>query len=651
MTEIPLIARRLFFGNPDHASVQLSTDSTSISWLAPLAGVLNVWIASRGDPATARPVTRDTGHGIRIYHWAHTNSHILYMQDKDGDENWHLYAVDLASGNTRDLTPFDGVQAQLNAVSHKMPEEVVVGLNNRNPQWHDIYRINVVTGKITLLLQHDRFVEVTVDDDYRLRYASQMTADGGMELYIPADDDWQHWDTIPAEDMLTTKQAGFNKANRNIFMKDSRGRDTSALVEIDSETRESILLAADPQADVADVVRHPTEKHVQAVSFVYDRKRWQVLDPSIEPDLTHLRAVTDGDVEIACRSLDDYYWIVLYVVDDGPARFYLYDRRNRATTFLFTTRRDLENQPLAKMRSVIIQSRDGLDLVAYYTLPLGSDHNNDGIPDRPLPMVFTPHGGPWSRDFWGYHPWHQWLANRGYVVLSVNFRASTGFGKAFINAGNREWGGKIIEDQIDAVQWAMQAGIADRDRVAVMGGSFGGYSTLAGLTFTPELFACGVDLVGVANLITWMESTPPYWRPFLNLLVERVGDYRTEEGRSFLKEHSPLTHVDRICRPLLVVQGANDPRVRQAESDQIVQKMQVKGLPVIYVLYPDEGHGLARPENNLSFYALVEAFLAAYIGGRHESIGNDFEGSSARILTGAEEIPGVQDMTAVSGEG
>ena len=651
MAEVPLIARQLFFGNPDRASVQLSPDGTHISWLAPLAGVLNVWVASRSDLATARPVTHDTGRGVRIYLWAYTNSHILHVQDKDGDENWRLYAVDLATGSARDLTPFDGVQTQLNAVSHKLPEEVVVGLNNRNPQWHDIYRINLVTGKMTLLLQHDRFAGVTVDDDYRLRNAIQMTADGGMEFYIPAAGDWQLWDSVPAEDILTTEQVGFDKANRNMFMKDSRGRDTSALMEINPETRESRVLAADAQADVADVVRHPTEKHIQAVSFIYDRKRWQILDASIEPDLTHLRSVTDGDVEIASRSLDDRYWVVLYVVDDGPARFYLYNRRNRGTTFLFSTRRDLENQRLAKMRSVIIQSRDGLDLVAYYTLPLGSDRNNDGIPDHPLPMVFTPHGGPWGRDFWGYHPWHQWLANRGYAVLSVNFRASTGFGKAFINAGNREWGGKIIEDQVDTVQWAMQAGIADRNRVAVMGGSFGGFSTLAGLTVTPELFACGVDLVGVADLITWMESIPPYLKPFLDLFVKRIGDHRTKEGRSLLRKHSPLTHVDRICRPLLVAQGANDPRVRQAESDQIVQAMQARGLPVTYLLYPDEGHGFARPENSLSFHALAEAFLAAYIGGRHEPVGNDFEGSSARILTGAEEIPGVQDITAVSGEG
>jgi dipeptidyl aminopeptidase/acylaminoacyl peptidase len=301
------------------------------------------------------------------------------------------------------------------------------------------------------------------------------------------------------------------------------------------------------------------------------------------------------------------------------------------------------------MRSVVIKSRDGLDLVAYTSLPPGSDRDSDGIPERPVPMVLMPHGGPWGRDFWGYNPWHQWLANRGYAVLCVNFRSSTGFGKAFTNAGDHEWGGKIIEDQADTVQWAIEAGIADPQRVAVMGGSFGGYSTLAGLTFMPELFACGVDLVGPSNLITLLESVPPYWKPMLELFTTRVGDFRTEEGRALLKKHSPLTYADRICRPLLIGQGANDPRVKQAESDQIVAAMQAKGIPVTYVLYPDEGHGFARPENNLSFNAIAEAFLARCLGGRYEPIGADFANSSLQVLTGADQVSGLPEALADRG--
>ena len=645
---IPLIPRKVLFGNPDKASVQLSPDGSQIAYLAPRDGVLNVWVTSRENLDAARPVTNDTGRGIRFYLWAYTNAHILYIQDKNGDENWRLYSVDLNTLEVKDLTPFEGVQTQLKNVSPKHPEEVVVGLNNRSPQWHDIYRINLLTGAKTLLEQNDSFADFLVDDDYRVLSAFRMTPDGGLDIFKPAErGGWETWDNIPAKDVMTTNPVGLDKASTVVFMKDSRGRNTSAVVACKLDTKEMTLLAEDPQADAQDVVCHPTEKHVQAVSFIYERKRWQVLDKSIEPDLAYLRTVADGDVEVVSRTLDDNFWIVLYLVDDGAARFYLYDRQRRQASFLFTNRRDLEGQPLAKMYSAVIRSQDGLDMVAYYTLPLGSDSNADGVPDKPVPMVFTPHGGPWGRDFWGYNPWHQWLANRGYAVLNVNFRSSTGFGKAFVNAGNFEWGGKILADQVDAVQWAIQKGIADPHRVAVLGGSFGGYSTLAGLTFYPETYACGVDLVGPSNLITLLESMPLYWRPRLEMVTTRVGDHRTEEGRALLTKHSPLTYVDRICRPLLIGQGANDPRVKQAESDQIVQAMQAKDISVTYVLYPDEGHGFARPENNLSFYAIAEAFLAKCLGGWYEAIGDDFKGSSLQVLTGAEGIPGLLEALAV----
>jgi dipeptidyl aminopeptidase/acylaminoacyl peptidase len=648
--DIPLIPRRALFGNPDRASVQVSPDGTYLAWLAPRDGVLNVWVAPRENLAAARPVTQDTGRGIRSYLWGLTSTHILYVQDKNGDENWRLYVVDLQSDAVQDLTPFEGVQTRLIKVSPKFPQEVIVGLNHRNPQWHDIYRINIVTAERTLLLQHDRFLNVVVDDDYRLRHAVQMTPDGGVDIYVPSGDDWLLWDTVPAEDMLTTSTVGFDKTSRLIYMKDSRGRDTSALVELDPASKESRVLAADPQADAADVVRHPTEKHVQAVSFIYDRKRWQILDPAIEPDLAYLGTVAHGDVEVVSRTLDDDYWVVLYLVDDGPARFYLYDRQRRAARFLFTNRQALEGQPLVNMHPRVIPSRDGLDLVAYYSLPAGADSDGDGIPDQPVPLVFMPHGGPWGRDFWGYNPWHQWLANRGYAVLALNFRASVGFGKAFVNAGDLQWGGKILEDQIDAVHWAIKQGIADQARVAILGGSFGGYSTLAGLTFTPDVFACGVDIVGPSNLITLLESMPPYWKAVLEMFTTRVGDHRTADGRALLTKHSPLTYVDRIRRPLLIGQGANDPRVKQAESDQIVRAMQAKGIPVTYVLYPDEGHGFARPENGLSFNAITEVFLATCLGGRFEPIGDDFEGSSLTVPVGAHDVPGLAEALAAGGQ-
>lgn len=645
---LPLIPRQILFDNPDRAALTISPDGQRLMWLAPLDGVLNIWVAPRDDLAAARVLTRNTGRGIYSCFWAHNKDYILSLQDDAGDENWHLHAVELATGDSRDLTPFEVVTVKFNTRSRLFPDEVIVGLNHRNPQWHDIYRINIVTGEMTLLLEHDRFANVIVDNEFQMRIAAEMTDEGGATCYQMIDGDWQHWTEIPSEDMYTTGLLGFDKSNKTLYMQDSRDQNTAAIVEVDLATNEKRLLATDPQVDAVGHMRHPTEKHIQAVSFVYDRKRWQILDPDIEADIEYLHTVADGDFAISSRSRDDQFWTVVYVIDDGPARFYLYDRQKSIANFLFTSQKALENQPLAKMHSMVIEARDGLEMVGYYSLPPGADSKNDGVPDQPLPMVFTPHGGPWYRDVWGCNRWHQWLTNRGYAVLSINFRASTGFGKAFLNAGNLEWGGKIIEDQQDAVEWAIKTGIADPERMAVMGGSFGGYSVLAGLTQTPELFACGVNQVGVVNLETWMETIPEYWKPLLDLLRARVGDPRNEEGRALLKKHSPINYADRICKPLFVAQGANDPRVVTAEPEQIVEAMQDNGVAVTYVLYPDEGHGFMRPQNNRSFYSMVEAFLAKHIGGRYEPIGNDFEGSSAELLVGADLIPGLPETLTAS---
>ena len=639
---IPLIPREILFGNPDKASVRLSPDGTQIGYLAPVEGVLNVWVGPASDPATARPVTHDTDRGIRYFGWAYTNEHILYIQDKGGDENWRLYSVDLKAGEVKDLTPMEGVQARVQQMSHKFPHEILIALNDRDPRFHDIYRLNIRTGEMMLIQENPEFAGFDTDDEYNVRFATRVTPDGGGEIVKPAGEgEWELFIKIPTEDIYTTNPIGFDKSGEVLYMIDSRGRNTGALTAIDLETGEQTLLAEHPQADVGGLMAHPTEKTLQAVAFTYERRKWQILDESIAADLDYLSSVADGDVEIVSRTLDDRHWIVVYLMDNGPVRYYHYDRESRDTRFLFTNRKDLEGMPLASMVPVVIESRDGLKMVSYYTLPVGSDSDADGRPDEPRPMVLLVHGGPWARDSWGYHPQHQWLANRDYVVLSVNYRASTGFGKEFTNAGIREWGAKMHDDLIDAVEWAIQAGIADPKRVAIMGGSYGGYATLWGVTHDPETFACGVDIVGPSYLPTLLESIPPYWQPQIELMATRVGDHRTEEGRAFLAERSPLTYAVQIERPLLIGQGANDPRVKQAESDQIVQAMRDKSIPVTYVLYPDEGHGFARPENRLSFYAVAEAFLAEWVGGRYEPVGNDFEGSSITIPVGREEVPGL----------
>jgi dipeptidyl aminopeptidase/acylaminoacyl peptidase len=644
--EIPLIPRKLLFGNPDKTQARISPDGVKLSYIAPVNGVLNVWVGPVENPEAAKPVTNDTNRGIRFHQWAYTSKHILYIQDKGGDENWRIYGVNLETGDVTDYTPIEKVNARIESLSPRKPERVVIALNDRNEQLHDLHILNLKTGERTLLIQNDEgFLSYTVDDEFRVRMGSRMTPDGGMDIMTRKEDNtWELFAHVPMEDMLTTQVFGFDASGRYLYLADSRERNTSALVQYDTQTNEFKLLAEDPRADLSGVIVHPTELRVQAVSFTFDHRYWQVLDPSIQADLDFLATVERGEVDVVSRTEDDQHWIVAYTMDNSPVRYYRYERAEREAHFLFSNRKELEDKPLARMQSVIIKSRDGLDLVSYLTLPAGSNMHGQGRPAKPLPMVLFVHGGPWGRDDWGFNPYHQWLANRGYAVLSVNFRASTGFGKAFTNAGNMEWGAAMHNDLLDAVDWAVQEGIADKNSVAIMGGSYGGYATLAGLTFTPDVFACGVDIVGPSNIITLLETIPPYWTPMLEMLTSRMGDHRTEEGRAFLKSRSPLTYADRIRKPLLIGQGANDPRVKQAESDQIVQAMQSKNIPVTYVLYPDEGHGFARPENNMSFSAVAEAFLAGILEGRFEPIGEDFEGTSITVPTGAEQVSGLVDV-------
>ncbi len=637
----PLIPREVLFGNPERASVQISPDGTRLAFLAPADGVLNVWVAPADKPEAAAAVTRDRGRGIRAYFWAYTSRHVVYLQDKDGDENWRVFTVDLGTQAIQDLTPQAGVQARIDGVSHKFPEHVLVGLNDRDPQLHDLYRVHIVTGEKSPVLENEGFVGFVCDDDYQPRLAMRVTAEGGSELLARSGATWREFLKIPPTDTITTNPAGLDASGRKLYMLDSRGRNTSALMAVDLESGQGELIAEDLRTDVSGLLVHPIKKVIEAVAFNHERRHWKILDPAVQADFEYLRSVADGDFDVTSRTRDDTRWIVAFEVDAGPVRYYLYDRARKSARFLFTNRPKLEGLTLARMLPVVIRSRDGLELVSYLTLPAGSDPDGNGRPDRPLPMVLWVHGGPWAREEWGYHPYHQWLANRGYAVLGVNFRGSTGFGKTFVNAGDKEWGGKMHLDLVDAVEWAVNEGIADRAKVAIMGGSYGGYATLVGLTFTPELFACGVDIVGPSSLVTLLESVPPYWVPLLNMFTARIGDHRTAEGRAFLLERSPITHVDKIRRPLLIGQGANDPRVKQAESDQIVAAMQAKRIPVVYVLFPDEGHGFARPENNLAFNAVTEAFLAQHLGGRYEAVGDDFTGSSVQVPNGAEQVPGL----------
>jgi dipeptidyl aminopeptidase/acylaminoacyl peptidase len=661
-TEEKLIPRQVIFGNPDKASLRISPNHQMISFLAPVNNVLNVWVAPVDKPENAVAITKDTLRGIRIYFWAYNNEQVIYLQDLGGDENWQVHAVNVKTKEDKILTPFEEIigpdgtpvtlpngkklrpRAQIQEVSYKYPNEILIGLNTRNPQFFDIYRLNINTGDLKMIQKNERFLGFQTDDDFNIRYAIESTPDGGTEIFVPdSKGGWKSFDKIPMEDGLTTSPITFDKTGKILYMIDSRGRNTAALVSVDLETGNKKVIFEDPRADLSNVMIHPTEKTIEAAAAEYLRTEWKVLDNSVKADLDYLKTVADGDLNVTSRSLDNNVWTVAYVKDDGPVNYYIYDRPNKKAKFLFTNRKELENVHLAKMYPVEIKSRDGFTLVSYLSLPYNSDTNMDERPNNPLPMVLYVHGGPWARDSWGYNTYHQWLANRGYAVLSVNYRGSTGFGKDFINAGNKEWAGKMHDDLIDAVNWAVDEKIADKEKIAIMGGSYGGYATLVGLTFTPDEFACGVDIVGPSNLQTLLETIPPYWTPMLNMLTTRVGDHRTVEGRKLLKERSPLTYVDKIKKPLLIGQGANDPRVKQTESDQIVKALQGKNIPVTYVLYPDEGHGFARPENRLSFNAVAEIFLSQILGGRSEPIGNDFKNSSITVPNGLEYVPTLKE--------
>ena len=661
-TQISLIPRAALFGNPSRIMAQISPTGSAMAFIAPSDGVLNVFVGPLTNPGEARAVTHNTVRGVNNFAWAYTGEHILYADDANGDENFRVYAVNVKTGEKKDLTPLSGVRAEIFKISSKFPSEVVLGLNDRDPKLHDVYWVNLDTGERTLVLKNEQWGEMVVDDDFKVRLGAKTNADGSVTWNWLNDDGTPKGEfvTFSLADTASSRVEGFDASGKILYIVDSTGRNTGAVYQVNADTGEKRLVIRDDKADAGAMLVHPETGIVQAVSFETDRARWTLLSEELSKDFQALRKTNvTGDMIIQSRSLDDRYWVVSFIEDDAPAKTYLYDRGEAtkdasgkvtrgapSTTFLFANRPELENAPLVKMHPVTITARDGLKLVCYYSLPLQRDPDMNGKPDKPAPLVLNVHGGPWARDSWGLRPEHQWLANRGYAVLSVNYRGSEGFGKEFLNAGNKEWAGKMHDDLIDAVDWAVKQGIAEPDKVAIYGGSYGGDASLVGLTFTPDKFACAVDIVGPSNLQSLLTSFPEYWQAFMDNMAARVGDPRTEEGKEFLKSRSPLTFVDRISKPLLIAQGANDPRVKQAESDQIVSAMKTKNLPVTYVLYPDEGHGFRRPENRMSFYAVAEAFLAQHLGGRFEPFGDAFKGSTIDVKEGSDQIPGLSEALA-----
>ncbi|MEP5937171.1 MAG: S9 family peptidase [Erythrobacter sp.] len=639
----PLIPRDALFGNPSRAMGKISPDGQWLSWLAPLDDVLNVWMAPVGDPTDAKAMTRSIDRPIQQYMWSPDSGSLLYIQDKGGDENYLLYGVNIATGEETSLTPFENTRVDIVGGSETIRDAILIGLNNRDPQFHDVHWLNLNSGELTLVLENDGYAGFMADDTLTLRMAMRQNEAGGTDYFhvignVVADEPFS---ATQMEDSLTTNPAGYTNDGTTLYWLDSRGRDTAALYAEDVASGERTLVAEDDKADIGGTLRNTRTGVIEAYSVNYLKTEWTAIDPEIGAAFAFLQSQFDGQVGVSSRTDDDRKWIVWNDPLTASTSTYIYDRDAGTLTPFYVSRPELEGMPLQPMHTVEISARDGLTLPSYLTLPAGSDSEGSGRPASPAPMVLVVHGGPWARDGYGFNSLHQLLANRGYAVLSTNFRGSTGFGKNFINAANKQWGLAMHDDLIDAVDWAIDQGIAEPDQVAIMGGSYGGYATLAGLTFTPEKFACGVDIVGPSNLETLLETIPPYWEPMVKIFHERMGNPGTEEGLALLKAASPLYKADQITKPLLIGQGANDPRVKQAESDQIVTAMKSAGIPVTYVLYPDEGHGFARPVNSISFFAIAENFLAECLGGRAEPVGDVMTPSTAEIVEGAAHVQGL----------
>jgi dipeptidyl aminopeptidase/acylaminoacyl peptidase len=632
-----LVPRQVFFDEPDYIDVRVSPDGASLAWLAPIDRVNNLWVAPIADPAAARPVTRVTGRSIGSYfRWAHTNRHLIYFRDHDGDENYRAFSVDIATSAVVPLTPDDGVKSFMQEIDHKFPEQVLFRHNQRDKRYFDLFGINIVSGASELKFENPDFLDLITDSAFQLRLGSRVNAAGTVEIFErQADGSWQPFLEIPIGDVDLTGLIDFSADGNTLYMLDSRGRDKAALFAVDMTTRRASLLAADDEADIVQVAMDDETRRPFAAKSIRDRVHWIGLDDGAGQDLADFARHGPGDVGIISDSLDRRTASIFYERDTESGEFALLDRNTRQVRKLFTERKALADVALRKLQPVTFPARDGLKLNGYLTEPA---QDGGGKP----PLVLAIHGGPYARDAWGFSPLHQWLANRGYAVLSVNYRGSTGFGKAFIAEADREWGGRMHDDLIDAVNWAIAQGIADPKRVGFYGASYGGYSALMAATKTPETFACIVDVFGISNLVTFMATIPPYWGPWFSVWKKRLGDPGTEEGRAFLIERSPLTHIDRAIRPILIAQGLRDVRVVPAESAQMVEALKQRGVPVTYVTFSDEGHGFARPENRMAFTAVTEAFLAKHLGGRYQPIGDDFAGSTLKVETGGELVPGLR---------
>lgn len=622
----PLLDRELFFDNPEISGGQLSPDGKYLSFIKPYNGVMNIWV-KKFDEAfdAARPLTADVQRPVRSYFWSRDGKYILYAQDKGGDENFNIYSVDPSAPNAagagvpenRDLTNLKGVRVQIYSVPKTDPDVIYIGLNDRDPAWHDLYKMKLSTGERTLLRQNspeDRITGWIFDWNDELRLAMRSNFDGSNDILRV---DENGFTPIYSTNVFESAYpAGFSKDNQKVYLVTNKGDDVdlTRLVLFDLKTLKEEFVEADPlkRVDLDNVSFSEVTREIVFTTYEDDRLRYYWKDNSLKEDYDLISKQLPGvEPYFARTTADERYWIIGSYSDVDPGTTYLFDRKTKKLTFQYRPRPNIPVEHMAHMKAIRYPSSDGLEIPAYLTLPKGIEHKN-------LPLIVMPHGGPWARSGWGFNSYAQFLANRGYAVLDPNFRASTGYGKSFVNAGNKEWGRKMQDDITWGVKYLVEQGIVDPEKVGIMGGSYGGYATLAGLAFTPDVFACGVSIVGPSNLITLLNSIPPYWESIRKVFYLRMGDPSTPEGEADLKAMSPLFSAAKIKSPLLVVQGANDPRVKQHESDQIVVALRDRGFDVEYIVAPDEGHGFARPVNNMAMLAAAEKFLSKHLGGRFQ---------------------------------
>jgi len=620
----PLLDRELFFDDPKISGAQISPDGEFVTFMRPYEGVRNIWIKRIDEPFNAaRPLT-DDDRPVPGYFWSRGGEFVLYVQDKGGDENFHVWAIDIDAQRdeesgvpaARNLTAIDGVRAQIYAVPEEAPNHIIVGLNDRDPALHDVYRVDIETGERELLIKNTQNVAGwVVDDTGAVRLAVRQTDDGGTEILSVVNGSIGQT-LYQCSWLELCGPSRFHPDHRRVWFQSNKGEDNDlvALYLMDIETGELEFVERDPEGEVdfGGAIFSNASEELLATVYLGDRPRIYPKNETFARALDFLRSeLPSGEISFSPQTDDDRLVLVGLSRDVDPGTTYLFDWSEMKVSELYRSRPDLPIEHMAEMTPIRYTARDGLEIPAYLTTPKGVDREK-------LPLVALIHGGPWARDTWGYRSTVQFLANRGYAVLQPNFRGSTGYGKAFLNAANNEWGDAMQDDITDGVKQLVEQGLVDPERVCIMGGSYGGYATLAGMTFTPDLYACGVDIVGPSNLITLLNSIPPYWGPMRRIFTLRMGDPSTEQGREQLERQSPLNHVDKIAAPLLVIQGANDPRVKQAESDQIVVAMREAGLPVQYIVAPDEGHGFRGRENRLAMYARIEEFLAGQLGGRHQ---------------------------------